>query len=518
MATEVITAYSDIPYGVISTELEGQAKVDFEAQLAKIKECYSIYKKGAPFNSEGSNGDYTPSDLRYKKSKSLIDKEARFLFSNPPDCKVSVIGKNRKILKDESSIVQDLIDNVLKKNFFSSKLLKACKDCFIGSRVLLLLNFNSETGIKVSFFNPLEFYYEVDEIDPDVISKVVVFTTTRDSTNKVDKRIFKKKYYMENGLCRTEEIIYNGRGEVIEEVTPDQATEFDYIPAYVIINDGLTGDLLGESEVEALKEYESYYSRLANGDIDAERKSMNPTKYAIDCDPNTTVGLSSSPGAFWDLASDPNREKDLQAQVGILEPSMTYKDAIKATLDRINGMMFEQVDVPNVNSEALQGVVTSGKTLKAIYWGLIVRCDEKMLVWRPAIEFLIETIIHGSILYPESAKFYVDEPIPTEFRIDINVENNYPLPEDEAEEKAIDIQEVDGKVLSKRSYMKKWHNYNEDEVDEELTQIQKEREQLEDSFSQIPLGGSITGDNDLDDKNEEENDGNNEDTAKGINQ
>ena len=69
------------------------------------------------------------------------------------------------------------------------------------------------------------------------------------------------------------------------------------------------------------------------------------------------------------------------------------------------------------------------------------------------------------------------------------MENQYPLPEDEAEEKVIDLQEVNNQTMSKKSYMKKWRNLTDEEADQELEQIARERELLEDSFSMPGLGG-----------------------------
>jgi hypothetical protein len=494
--TEVITSYRQIPYSIIGLELQGATKTAFTEELNKIFELYEIYKKGSDFTTEGANGDYVPAKLKYKKIKSLIDKEARFLFSKSPDFNLSVPLKDGKLDKEASSTLQTLVDEVLKSNMFQGKLLKAAKDCFIGKRAACMLNFNPNSGITISFMSALEFYYEMDDINPDILSKFIAFIRVHDSSSTGEVRIFKKKYWMQDGTCYVEEILYDGHGIKVEDVTPEQPTRFTYIPAVVILNDGLTGDLLGESEVEQLNDYEAWYSKMANSDKDAERKSMNPTKYAIDCDNQSTKSLSSAAGSFWDLTSDENQSADRQGKVGVLEANMTYKDALKVTLDRINEMMHEQVDVPNVSSEALQGVVTSGKTLKAIYWSLIVRCDEKMLVWRPALEFIGRTIINGSILYPESAEYYVEEATP-EVLFTIDVENNYPLPEDEAEEKTIDMSEVLSLTMSKKSYMKKWRKLTDEEADEEIKQIQKEKQILEDSFSNIPpTGNKVFGDND----------------------
>lgn len=247
-------------------------------------------------------------------------------------------------------------------------------------------------------------------------------------------------------------------------------------------NDGLTGDLIGTSEIEQLMDYEAWYSRLAAADMDAERKGMNPIRYTVDASPESTKGLSISAGAFWDLSTDQNQAQERTAQVGVLDSPMSYTTALSTTLDRIKNTMYEQCAVPNVSPEALKGVVSSGKTLKAIYWDLIVRCEEKMLEWRPALEFLGRCIIEGCRLYPGAANQYIDEALPT-VDYTIRVDNQYPLPEDEQEEKQTDLAEVTAQTMSKKAYMKKWRNLTDDEADEELRQIAAERQILEDSYA-----------------------------------
>ena len=180
---------------------------------------------------------------------------------------------------------------------------------------------------------------------------------------------------------------------------------------------------------------------------------------------------------------------------------MSYTTALSTTLDRIKNTMYEQCAVPNVSPEALKGVVSSGKTLKAIYWDLIVRCEEKMLEWRPALEFLGRCIIEGCRLYPGAVSLYIDEPLPT-VDYTIRVDNQYPLPEDEQEEKQTDLAEVTAQTMSKKAYMKKWRNLTDDEADEELRQIAAERQILEDSYAN-PTESTLQN-NPVEDKKDEE--------------
>lgn len=482
---DVVAAYLKVPMGLISTELEGLYGSRVLAEMKDIIGYYDVYEKGAKFLTEGSKGDYTPSDLKFKQAASLVNKEARFLFSRSPDLWVDVPSEkdNREQSKKDNTVLQNLIDAVMERNHFRSKLLKAAKDCFIGKRVAYLVNFDEDKGtIKVNFIPSLEFIYETDEDDSDTITKLVAFYTVVDNQSKEEQRIYKKKYWMQDGFCWINEAIYDGIGTRIEELTPDRATKFPYIPAGVIVNDGLTGDLLGQSEIDDLQDFESWFSRISNADIDAERQGMNPVRWARDMNPESTKGLSIAAGAFWDLQTDQNSAEGVTGEVGVLETTMNYTNAVSSTLARIKSSMYDSIDMPDVSPEALKGVVSSGKTLKAIYWGLIVRCDEKMLAWRPAIESIMRFIIEGAKLYPGSAKSYVAEAIPN-VPYGVRVDNQYPLPEDEAEEKTTDLAEVQSQTMSKKAYMKKWRNLTDEEADAELEQIAKERELLEDVFS-----------------------------------
>lgn len=493
---QVTKVYSlGIPPSIIKEELSGLYGANVLADMYDVIQLYDIYDHGASFVVDTTK-DYVPAELRFKTVKAIINKEARFLFSKTPDIWVDVnLGdekESKERAKEAASVYQDLVDRVLQENDFKQALIKAAKDCFISKRVALFFNINEESGIQISFLPSLEFVYDVDPNNANIITKIIAFYALNDAKAKSEQRIYKKKYWMENGFAWYSEEVFNGMGTLVETITEAQKTLFKYIPAWVIINEGLTGDLIGESEVDLLCDYESWYSRMASADLDAERKGMNPIRYTIDADPGSTQDLSIAAGSFWDLSSDQNQAQDRSAQVGVLDTPMSYSGALSVTMDRVKNMMYEQCAVPNVSPEALKGVVSSGKTLKAIYWDLIVRCDEKMLSWRPAIQRMVQCIIDGSRLYPAAASRYLEgEALPTE-EFSVRVDNQYPLPEDETEEKTVDLSEVANQTMSKRAYMKKWRNLTDDEVDEELKNMALERQMLEDSFSNLPPYGNTT--------------------------
>ena len=98
-STEVLTAFNRIPYALINAEVSGAAK-DTLDELTQICQYYKVYKKGASFTVEGTNGDYIPAKLKYKMAASLINKEARFLFAEPPDITVEPKGDLGKVSQE----------------------------------------------------------------------------------------------------------------------------------------------------------------------------------------------------------------------------------------------------------------------------------------------------------------------------------------------------------------------------------------------------------------------------------
>lgn len=486
--TEVLTAFNKIPYALINSEVDGSAR-DTLSELTEICRYYKIYKKGAKFNVEGTNGDYVPAKLKYKMCASLINKEARFLFAEQPDIVVEPkgdVGKTLQEIKDAITQMNDLIKTVLDENKFEQNLIKGAKDCFIGKRVAGLVNFNEADGITITFLPSTQFIYDTKIGNSNIITKFVCFIIVKDSVTLSEKRIFKKKYELIDDVVYLEEVLYDGAGIELEVVTERQEILLPMIPVSIFINDGLLGDEKGESEIETLQDEESWFSKLSNADIDAQRKGMNPTKYVVDMDSNSTKNLSTGAGAFWDMGSDQNLD-NAHPLVGLLEPNMSYSASLDTTLKRVKKSAYDQVDMPDI--EEMQATITSGKALKAIYWGLIVRCKEKMKMWAPQLRNMVDIIIQGAITYPHCITKYIDSEL-MDVPYEIKVEQNIPLPEDEIEEKNIDLSEVESKTMSRKAYMKKWRGLTDDEVQEELEQIAKERQMIEDSSF---IGSEDTG-------------------------
>lgn len=469
---EVTKALASFPYFVLKNEIETGYNL-YTKELLEIKQNYLDYKRGAEFYTEGSSGDYQPSDIRFKIAKTLIDKEARFMFSQTPDVFIQSVDTEETAMKQVEQY-QRLIDKVLKdkKNNFPRTLLQSAKDCFIGKRVACLVDFSEEDGIQTHFYNSLQFYYET-EYGSDRLTKFISFENVNQTKSTQERLYLVNRYEERNGIIYMSSILYNGLGVVQETVIPEHEIELDYIPAVVIVNDGTLEDKQGVSEIASLTEYESGYSRLGNGDIDSERKGMNPIRYTVDMNSQTTKNLSSGAGAYWDLKSEQN-QNNVSPQVGTLAPSMNHTEPVKVTLDRLKTTMYNEIDMPNISEETMAGTITSGKALKALYYPLQVRCDEKLKTWKPAIEFIAEAIIDLAVLNKaEVISMYVLTSL-DEVQYNIEVMENYALAEDEEEEKNSDLAEIAANARSRKSYIKKWRRAEfktDAQIDDELMQI-----------------------------------------------
>ena len=457
----------------VTAELAGLYGSAVLQEMNDILRLYDIYEGRENFIDKSEEKDYTQTEKRTNLIKKLIKEESRFLFGKTPELYVQ--SKNDTDTdKDKAEQINLYLDKILKDNLFSEKLVKGARDCFIGKRAAIKLYANQDTKeIRIMFLPSLEFIYESDEENPNELKKIIFFYQTNKEVEKDKQRIWKQKYEMIDGRCILNEGIYNGNGILIEPINVDVDLQLSGIPCYVVINDGLSGDPFGESDVKELLDNQIQYNRLSSEDVDTLRKGMDRIIYGVDIDPEASEKFKLKPGAFWDVPTDPTAEGK-QATLGTIPTDFNYGDKIENSLKRIKSDMYEMLNIPMLSNDELKGMMTSGKTMKALYWQLITRCEEKMMAWRPALEWLIRAIL-------EITEVYQIEKLP-QLDYTVTVENNYPLQEDEDEEKTLDLQQVNAQAMSRKTFIKKWQGVTDDVADAEIKQIALEREMLEESY------------------------------------
>ena len=457
---------------IIITELGGLYGNEVIKEMSEIIKLYDIYE-GSGQDWATQEEDYEPSKKKTNYIKKLIKEEARFLFGKTPTFAIQVEDDKHQQQAEE---INNYINNLLKNNLFEDKLVKGARDCFIGKRIAIKLHADTVTKtIRVMFVPSLEFVYEPFEDRVDELKKIIFFHQMNQEQEKDKQVIWKQKYEMVDGKCILNEGFYNGNGDLLEALSVNVDLKLSGIPAYVILNDGLSGDLKGESDVEEILENGMAYNKLASEDLDALKKGMNRIIYGTDIDPEASKHFKLKPGAYWDVTTDMVADGK-QASIGTIDTDFNYDTRMENTLNRIKADMYEVLNIPMINNQDLKGMMTSGKSMKALYWQLITRCEEKMMSWRPALEWMIRAILEINEVYNITA-------LPKLESFNVVVENQYPLQENEDEEMTLDLQKVNAQTMSRKTFIKKWANVTDDIAEEELKQIQLEKQMLEDSYN-----------------------------------
>ena len=446
--------------------LWGQAVLE---DIGKTLRLYEFYDGKGQDWAVPSGLDYKPTKKRVNLVKKLIKREAGFMFGRTPEINLKSDCADTALI----AASQRRIDGVLERSRFKSKLLQAARDCFIGRRVAIKLSGGFGREPRVTFRPSFEFVYATAEDDCDVLDKIIFFYQVNNKPERDKQRIWKQKFFMRDGRCFLNEGIYNGFGQLIEG-GKDADTGLDFIPCFVILNEGLTGDLMGESDVAELMDLQNAYNRLISDDADALKFNMFPQTVATDAKAESLEAMQISPGALVDLQTDPATMGSGQAKLDKLESSFSYSERFEAAINRTKNDMFDLLSVPNVSLEQLKGLMQSGKSMKALYWELITRCEDKWASWEPALEWLGMTVLKMAAAY-QGLSFPEDT--------SVHVEHLYPILEDDFDEMANDQQEVIHQLRSRMSYMKKWGVAPD--PDEELRQIKVEETLFSDAFAAL---------------------------------
>lgn len=448
----------------IKSEITGVFGNTVLQEMNEILTYYNAYDGNLSTSVDVENADYEPSVKKVNYIKKLIKEEARFLLGVTPD--INIISDNEE--------AQEYLDKVLEDNLFSDKLVKAGRDAMIGKRIALKLNIvgqGDKQRIGITFAPSLEFVYEPSIEDESELDKIIFFYTAKEHEEKSEQRIWRQKYEMIDGKCYLTEGLYDGEGNPVDIKHDMDDTGLNFIPCYVLLNDGLSGDT-GESDVADLMNIQENINKMSSQDLDALLKGMNEITYGIDIDNNAIQHFKNKAGAFWDIVTEPTR-RDSKAEIGLLSKNFSYDNRIENVLNRMKSEMHELLSIPEVDSSSLQGTMTSAKAMRALYWSLMNRCEEKWSQWGAMLKWMATAIMEISEVYGLYSinTFY-----------SVEVENHYPIPDDTLEEMAQDLQQVNSEAMSRMSFFKKWRNNSDEEAIAELKQIAYEKKLLEDMY------------------------------------
>ena len=491
----------------------------FLRELNEVQQYYDFYE-GRAFTGDEEDynddkgqlwrvkeRDYKPTREVRNLVKKLMKKQGRFMTSVSPTLVLSSVQGD--VDRERIDAKRGIIEDILKEGKFWNKFSKGFMDCTIGKRVLLAMIIdvdengvpNPDNPLRFRFYTMPEFTYEFDPNDVDKLVKVQIAYQDEQTVGKIqqEQRWHKWTYDIrEDGYCWCVYEIVDGTNttafidvmasplvgndDTEEDVQSQQVelrqewnTGLTQIPCKVIFNDGLTGDVRGHSDIKDLMDMAMDYNKTISDYRDALRFKMFEQPVFIDADSNSLDGIKIAPNALIDLKSDPalgngvNASSTAKAQM--LSSTFNFAAPADSYLTRLKQDMYELMEQPM--PEQLVDV-PSGKALKMIYYDLITRCEEKWSEWDEALEWLVGLMEEAIITYG----LYSDRPeIDTMTLETVTVwQHNYPIPDDEADNKQVGIAEVQANVRSKKSYIEEFSNVEDAEA--EYQQILDETNQM----------------------------------------
>lgn len=424
---------------------------------------------------------------------------------------------NKEAVKTVIAAAEDkrqLIDDIFTKGEFWKQTLTAFKDCTIGKRVLLTIQANPGEEIRFRYFTMPEFQYMLDPKDITKLKQVCIvyqdertrgmlavkqvwykwtyemrvptIQQTDEEGNVIEVPVegadatcwYKKETVDGNNTLITEAVELENLDNTTDYLTGERPKEYAYpdnidwtdtrlpqIPARIILNGGLTGDIWGTSDVKELMDMANQYNKVNSDFRDALRFKMFEQPVFVDADSQSIRDAKIAPNAVIDLKTDPTLDNgegtSRAAQAFMLSSTFNFVSAADSYLDRLKKDMYEHMDQPL--PEEIKSV-PSAKAMKFMFQDLVGRCEEKWATgWDSAINWAIEFIclaIRMFNLYPEQMGTTLANTPTTNV-----LTHNYPIPEDEQEKKTIAISEVEAKVKSHKTYIREFGDVEDEDLE-----------------------------------------------------
>ena len=513
--------------------------VKFKKELEEVQKYYEFFDGfditdlnsdyGQTWKIEEDNLDYIPSREIRNHVRQLIKKQSRFMMSQEPELVFNAIVEGREKKAEQKRI---LFDSIFRQAKFWSKASNALTDATVGKRVLMTVLGNEGEPIDVRFYPMPQFSYTVDPKDSSKLLVVdIVYQDER--TRGMDKEAQLWHHYRyemkagasESGItsaledkeeeCWLTYVLTDGEsnqiyitedgGTTIKEssaklvdiednlgnkiqvplaVTESASTGLSQIPARVILNEPLTNDVYGNSDVKDLITIADNMNRTISDLRDALRFRMFEQPVIIDGSTKSLQGMKIAPNAVVDLKTDTSTSigaggGSKQAQVTSISSNFNFLPSVQYYLDEAKRSMYELMDQPL--PEKVQSA-PSGIAMQFLFYDLMSRCDSKWVEWDSAIEWLVSMI--EEILEKVSVDI---EPLPENLKsawqeiTTLTINHNYPLPADEQAKRQTAMQEVQTSVRSHQSYIEEFSR-NEN-AEDEWNRILEEAAQLEELSS-----------------------------------
>lgn len=515
----------------------------FKKELQEVEKYYQYFDGfdvtdlnadyGQTWKIKEDSLDYKPTREIRNYIRSLIKKQARFMMGTEPELIFSPIVDKED---DKAENKRILFDHILGHAKFWSKCKRALVDATVGKRVLLSVIANPGEPVDVQFYSMPQFSYIVDPKDPSrLLSVDIVYQDERTKGMSTEKQLWHHyRYEMKSGSSNsgittaledveeqcwftytltdgTSNQIYmteDGQTTIKEKdaklieiednlgnkvqvplkVQESAPTGLSQIPCKVILNEPLTNDVYGTSDVKDLITIADNTNRTISDMRDSLRFKMFEQPVIIDGSSKSIQGMKIAPNALVDIKSDPTSSiggaGGRQAQVTTISGNFNFLPTAQYYLDGAKKAMYELMDQPL--PEKVQDA-PSGIAMQYLFYDLMSKCDDKWAEWDDAIEWLIE------LLEEILSKVGVDlgvlpQDIQSSYQTltTLTIDHRYPLPSDELSAKQTALTEVQTNVRSHQSYIEEFSK--KEKADKEWERVLQELAQLDEiSAGALPV-------------------------------
>lgn len=393
------------------------------------------------------NLDYIPTTEIRNKVKALLNKQKRFMFGVTPSIILKPTDEaDKEKVEDLNAFIIDILD----ENNFWKDLQLAFLSATIKKKVLLRVEANPNQPIDIFFEEVEDFNYKTHPRNYKRINEIsLVKRCPLDAEDDIDgyHEWYHYTYYM-NDSTKTcwlkTEVYYNDTTDREADLITNEDTLLTTLPAWLIINGGTLGNTKGESDVTDLMEMQNQYNKKISDFADALRFQMFGETYVIDGTPNTVNSIKIAPNALCPIASIDEQRK---ASVEKKQSSFNSASPTDSYLERTEKDMYEQLSIPRPEQLAN---VPSAKAMKYMYTELISRCEDKWNDWQSPLEKLIYFIVESCTKLRCYENWNINW---NDLDFKVQIQHNYPIPEDEDSKKEIALKEVDANVRSRASYI-----------------------------------------------------------------
>lgn len=367
------------------------------------------------------------------------------------------------------------------ENKMREKLLQGARDRLIAGRVGAKIVFNPNSGRLRWVFRPDSEIIPVYSDDDFEELRAVHFV--KGITEDGEELIQKQTFSLEAGECYLEEAVYTYDLEVVRTITERQSMDLDFIPVVLFPVNELSGEDVGNSEIDDMKEQTRVLNAMNEDAIDSLKFEMFPLTAFINVPEGTAERAELAPGAAIEARGTSD---GLSPDIKKIESGFRWKEAFKDQYARVKGALHEITSLPQIVPQELNFGGLNGEALHILFHDIIQETEEHWLSWGPRLSELHEKSIRYLQARTERNVFAYDREVVKSIGEDYRNEMRFvlPLPDNRKELVELLTLELGAGLESQSGAMNRLGVENAQAKKQEITNEAREQRATQDPYNE----------------------------------